>query len=159
MNGGLVPLLLLSATVGLVLGFVPRRAAAIALGIFAIAAVLGWSVPTGLSPSQVYTALWVSAILVAILVYFPAARWSAAAPFIGFNAGLWLGASAGLASDFAALVVGSLPALAAIPARWLTARKYDIVIKVVASWMIAIASLSLFVSLLSTPGYKPDHME
>ena len=50
-------------------------------------------------------------------------------------------------------------ALIAIPANWLTQRKLDIIIKVVASWMIAIASLSLFVSLIPTPGYKPDHME
>ena len=34
-----------------------------------------------------------------------------------------------------------------------------IAVKVAASWMIAISSLALFVSLMPHPGYVPDHME
>ena len=58
-----------------------------------------------------------------------------------------------------ALLIGILPLFISIPARWLARGKFNIAVKVVASWMIAIASLSLFVTLIPTPGYKPDHME
>ncbi|MCY7399023.1 MAG: hypothetical protein LH466_09350 [Sphingomonas bacterium] len=159
MNGGLVPLMLLSATIGLMLAFVPGRRAWLALATFAIAAVPGFAIPLGLSPQIIFTALWLSAIVAAILVYVPVARWSMAVLPLCLNAGFWLGASAALTGNRSALVLGLLPILVAIPGRWLTHRKFDIVIKVVASWMIAIASLSLFVSLSPTPGYKPDHME
>ena len=159
MNGGLVPLMLLSATIGLMLAFVSMRSAWLALAVFAIAAFLGWAVPLGLSPQLIFSALWVSAIMAAILVYVPLARsWLAVLPLC-VNAGYWLGACAALSGNFAVLALGFLPALIVIPAKWLSQRKFDIVIKVVASWMIAIASLSLFVSLIPTPGYKPDHME
>ena len=159
MNGGLVPLLLLSAAIGLMLAFVPVRSAGLALAAYAAAALLGLAVSLGLSPGLVFTGVWLSAIAAAVLVYVPAARWSFALFPLSLNAGFWLGASAALAENRAALMIGLLPALVAIPAKWLTQRKFDIVIKVVASWMIAIASLSLFVSLISTPGYKPDHMQ
>lgn len=159
MNGGLVPLLLLSATIGLMLAFVPQRSAWLALVVFAIAAFSGWAVPLELSPPLVFTALWLSAIVAAILVYVPNARWSPAVLPLCVNAGFWLGACAALSGNLAVLALGIAPALVVIPARWLTQQKFDIVIKVIASWMIAIASLSLFVSLIPTPGYKPDHME
>jgi len=159
MNGGLVPLLLLSATIGLMLAFVPGRSAWFALAAFAVAALAGLAIPLGLSPQIIFTALWLSAIVAAILVYVPVARWSVAVLPLCLNAGFWLGASAALTGNHAALALGLLPVLIAIPARWFTHRKFDIVIKVIASWMIAIASLSLFVSLIPTPGYKPDHME
>ena len=32
-------------------------------------------------------------------------------------------------------------------------------VKVAASWMIAVSSLALFVSMMPHPGYVPDHME
>lgn len=157
MNGGLVPLVLVSATIGLMVAFVSMRRAALALAAFAVAALLGLTVPLGLSPSLIFTGLWLNAIAAAAVVYIPVARWSFAVFPLSLNAGIWFGASAALADNRAALAAG-LAALIAIPARWLTHRKFDIAIKVVASWIIAIASLSLFVSLISTPGYKPDHM-
>jgi len=151
--------MLLSATIGLMLAFVPIRRATLALVAFAAAALAAFSVPIGLSPSVNFTGLWLSMIAAAILVYLPVARWSVAALPMCLNAGFWLGACAALSGNRTALVIGFLPALIAIPARWLTQRKFDIAIKVIASWMIAIASLSLFVSMIPTPGYKPDHME
>ena len=159
MNGGLVPLLLLSATVGLMLAFVSSRSTWLALVGFGIAALLGSIIPFIWSPQLIFTALWLSAILSAILVYVPVVRWSAAFLPLSLNAGFWLGASATLLPNRAALALGVLPVLVAFPARWLVQKNFGIVIKVIASWMIAIASLSLFVSLISTPGYKPDHME
>lgn len=159
MNGGLVPLLLLSATIGLMLAFVARRTALIGLVAFIATGLLAFAIPVGLPPPAIFAGLWLSTIAAAILVYFPVARWSAAALPICVNAGFWMGACAALSGNWSALGVGFLPVLVAFPASWLTRRKFAIVIKVIASWMIAIASLSLFVSLIPTPGYKPDHME
>jgi len=158
-NAGLVPLLLLSATVGLMLAFVAIRRAAMAHIAFAAAALLAFFVSFGLSPSAIFTGLWLSMIAAAILVFLPVARWSFAVIPLCLNAGFWLGAGADLSGNRAALLIGILPLFISIPARWLARGKFNIAVKVVASWMIAIASLSLFVSLIPTPGYKPDHME
>lgn len=159
MNGGLVPLTLLSVTIGLTLAFTPARMVMIGLIAFAVAALVGFDLPVGLSPTVTFIGLWLSMIATAILVYLPAGRWLIAALPLCLNAGFWLGACVGGSDDRTALALGLLPALIAIPAKWLTQRKFDIVFKVAASWMIAIASLSLFVSVIPTPGYKPDHME
>lgn len=159
MSGGLVPLVLLSTTIALMLAFVPIRSAGLALIAFATAALLGSAIPFGPSPNVIFTGLWLSMIAAAALTYFPVAGWSVAVLPMCVNAGFWMGACAALSGKWSALGLGLLPLVVAIPATWLTRDKFDILIKVVASWMIAIAALSLFVSLLPTPGYKADHME
>jgi len=159
MNGGLVPLFMLSATLGLMLSFAPNRLTTLGLLGFAAAALLAFLVPLGLSPTVIFVGLWASVIAIAALVYLPAARWSAAIIPLCINAGFCMGAYATLSNNWPGLALGLLPALLGFPAKWLICNKFDIVIKVVASWMIAIASLSMFVSLMPTPGYKPDHME
>ena len=159
MNGGLVPLLLLSATVGLMLAFVAIRRATMAMVAFAAAALVAFSTSFGLSPGVIFTGLWLSIVAAAILVYLPVSRWSVAVIPICLNAGFWSGACAGLTGSRTALLIGILPLFIAIPAGWMARGKLNIAVKVGASWMIAIASLSLFVTLIPTPGYKPDHME
>ena len=159
MNGGLVPLVLLSATIGLMLAFVSTRTATIGLVAYAATALLAFAVPVGLSPTVNFAGLWLSMIVAAALAYLPVARWSVAVLPISVNAGFWMGVCAALSGSWSAFGLGLVPVLISFPAAWLTRQKLDIVIKVVASWMIAIASLSLFVSLIPTPGYKPDHME
>ncbi len=159
MNGGLVPLFLLSATLGLMLSFAPTRLTVYGLLGFAVTALLAFFLPLGLSPTVIFVGLWASMIATAALVYLPVARWSVAILPLCVNAGFWMGTFAAAPDNRVGLALGLLPALIAFPAKWLICNKFDIVIKVVASWMIAIASLSMFVSLLPTPGYKPDHME
>ena len=159
MNGGLVPLALLGATLGLMLAFAAGRTTSLGLLAFAAAALLAVLIPVGLSPNLLFAGLWISMIASAALVYVPPARWSVAILPLCLNAGFWLGAVAGVSDDRFALGSGLLAALIAFPAKWFIRQNFDIVVKVVASWMIAIASLSMFVSLMPTPGYKPDHME
>ncbi len=125
----------------------------------AAAALVAFSMSFGLSQGAIFTGLWLSMVVAAVLVYVPVSRWSVAVLPISLIAGFWSGACAGLTGSRAALLIGILPLFISIPARWLTRGKFNIAVKVVASWMIAIASLSLFVSLIPTPGYKPDHME
>ena len=159
MNGGIVPLSLLSVTVGLMLAFVALPRATVAMVAFAAAALVAFSMPFDLPPDAIFTGLWLSMVAAAILVYLPVSRWSVAVLPICLNAGFWSGVYAGLTGGRAAFLVAILMLCIAIPARWLARGKFTIALKVVASWMIAIASLSLFVTLIPTPGYKPDHME
>ncbi len=141
------------------LTFVAIRTVAMALVGFAAAALMAFTASPDIAPNIIFAGLWLSMIAAAVLVYLPVARWSLAALPISVNAGFWLGACAGLSNDLSVLAIGILPLFIAIPARLVAGGKFNIAVKVVASWMIAIASLSLFVTLIPTPGYKPDHME
>jgi hypothetical protein len=50
-------------------------------------------------------------------------------------------------------------ALASVPAAWAD-RRVLIALRVVASWLIAVAMLGAMLQFLPvTPGYMPDHME
>ncbi len=141
------------------LSFVATRTLAMALVGFGAAALVAFTASLDFAPNIVFAGLWLSMIAAALMVYLPVARWSMAALPISLNAGFWLGACAGQSNNLSSLVIGILPLFIAIPARLVTGGKFNIAVKVVASWMIAIASLSLFVTLIPTPGYKPDHME
>ena len=159
-NGGILPLLLLSSTFGLALSFVPWPAAWKGLAAFAMAAVASLliQIPRSLNDGF-FVGLWLSVIMIAALAYLPVARTTPRAIAVGLYAGLWIGVGASVSGLRPNLLLALLPALVFLPGKWFTGRGYPIVIQVVASWMIAIASLSLFVSLMPTPGYKPDHMQ
>jgi len=50
--------------------------------------------------------------------------------------------------------------LSLFPAAWIADRRVLIALRVVASWLIAVAMLGALLQLLPvTPGYVPDHME
>ena len=49
--------------------------------------------------------------------------------------------------------------LVTVPAAWLIAHGRGIAVKIVSSWLIAIALLSAALPLTPTPGYEPDHLE
>ena len=51
-------------------------------------------------------------------------------------------------------------ALAVLPAVWIVDRRVLIALRVVASWLIAVAMLGAMLQFLPvTPGYLPDHIE
>jgi len=51
-------------------------------------------------------------------------------------------------------------ALAVLPAEWTVDRRVLIAVRVVASWLIAVALLGAMLQFIPvTPGYLPDHME
>ena len=160
MNGGILPLVLMSLSFGLALSFVSWPAAGRGLLAFALAAALSLLIRVPANHTDGYfVGHWLSVIAVASLAYLPIARTPARVIAVALYAGLWMGMGASVAGHRANLLLALLPSAAALPGKWLTDRGYPIVIQVVASWMIAIASLSLFVSLMPTPGYKPDHMQ
>lgn len=159
MNSEALPTLLLGAALALMLSFATRRATIIGLGACAVAAVIVFLVPLGQPSPLVFVGLWLSVIVTAGTAYLPTSRWVNLTVLLSSNGGFWIGAYAGTTGPARNLVAGLVVALAVIPGKWLLARKFDMIIKVIASWLIAIAALSMFVSLMPTPGYKPDHME
>ena len=160
MNGGILPQLLMSLSFGLALSFVSVPAVGRGLLAFVLAATLGLliRVPASLTDGF-FVGHWLSVIIIAALAYLPIARTRARVIAVGLYAGLWMGLGASVSGLRPNLLLALLPALVFLPGKWFTGRGYPIVVQVVASWMIAIASLSLFVSLMPTPGYKPDHMQ
>jgi len=160
MNGGILPILLICATVGLALSLVGRRDAWLGLAAILVSALVVSRFPISPDASKiVFAGLFVSTIVTAVLIYLPRTwprRW--AIPVAG-NAGGWAGALASLADRHNALWLALPLCLLCLPGRWIDQRGLGIGLKVAASWMIAISSLSLFVSMMPHPGYVPDHME
>jgi len=105
-------------------------------------------------------ACWASAILGAVSVHLPQGPGLLTALFLATNAGVWSGAvlaTAGTPMD----LLRALPwTLLCVPAAWLVSRKLGVVVKVLASWLVAVALLAATLPLMPvTPGYEPDHMD
>lgn len=161
MRDALLPAALLCTALGLMLAFVPRRTALIAPGVLALVALASWAlgVPEQFTGTA-FLGCWVSVLATAALVYLPSEKqrpvltYAAAA-----NAGLWTGvlvSSSGSAQDLSALLL----CVAIVPAGQLVVRRgWDMALKVAASWLIAVATLSAMLTLVPAPGYAPDHME
>ncbi|MGI8931800.1 MAG: hypothetical protein ACR2FK_05420 [Sphingomicrobium sp.] len=160
MNGGILPLLILCATVGLTLSRTTRRVAWIAIAGLAASGLPMSLVPLPVaSTGAVFAGLWLSVIAAAVLTYVPRRltdRWALA---VAINGGAWAGALASLSDMRLGLAAALMLGLIFIPGQWIASRSIDFAVKVAASWMIAIASLAMLVSFVPTPGYKPDHMQ
>lgn len=160
MNAGILPMALLSAALGMALSFASRRGAWLGIAALAVTAVLVAS--TGLPASlgeAVFAGAWLSVIATAALAFLPGALRDPWAVGAAINGGGWLGALASTSGRSGELIFVLPLALTFLAGQWLTTRGHAIVPKVVLSWIVAIASLSFFVSLMPTPGYQPDHME
>lgn len=160
MNGGILPLLLISATIGLALSFAGRRQAWIGAGVVASAALLTSLLPIAQSGSTMaFAGLWISMIITAAMVYLPRdwpTQW--VIPILAIGGGS-AGAVASLSDMRWGLALALPLSLLFMPGRLIIDRGYEVAVKVAASWMIPIAALSLFVSMMPHPGYVPDHME
>lgn len=161
MRGGALPPALLAAALGFALAFAPRRILAPAIAVFAVA-FIGVALTKVPQPwtDAVFYACWASVIVTALSVHLPKGLPSPAALALAVNAGLWAGAvvsTTGTPLD----ITKSLPwVLLCLPARWLAARRLSVAIKVVSSWLAAVAILAAALPTTTpTPGYAPDHME
>lgn len=160
MNAGILPLALLSAVLGVALSFASRRGAWLAVAALILVALAVASAPLPESLGwAVFAGVWVSVIATAALGLLPWAlrdNWAIAA---GINGGVWLGALASLTLRPEQLLLVLPLTFSFLAGQWLNASGHAIVPKVLLSWIVAVASLSFFVSLMPTPGYQPDHME
>jgi hypothetical protein len=161
MRGGGLPPALLFAALGLALTFAPRTAWAPSL--FALLATLGactfWSVPQ-VWLEGAFLGCWISVIATAASVHLPHGLSPTAALLLSINAGLWASAVVSVSGSRLDLLRALPCVLIFLPARWVMARNTSIPVKVVSSWVIAVAVLAATLQLLPvTPGYLPDHME
>ena len=156
MTASVLPAALLCAALGLALAFAPRRTwtpALLALAAAAIAASLldlgsRWRAP-------LLVGCWLSVLLAAAAAHAPGGAGRALALLVSVNAGAW----SGLVVGGPAAVLLALPwALLCLPGAWIVARGWGVALKVLASWLAAIALLGAALPTLSTPGYEPDHM-
>lgn len=107
----------------------------------------------------VFLGLWASTVIVAAFVHFPRRLASGVPLALGINAGLWAGASVAIAGTTLDLAKAAPWLALVVPGAWLVAGGRGVAVKVVSSWLIAIAVLAAVLPIVPTPGYAPDHME
>ena len=160
MRGGALPPALLAAALGLALAYAPPRLRYAGVVIFWIiappAALLSFS-PDWIE--AVFLACWGGVIAAAATVHLPRGPGTVAAIALAVGAAVLAGAVTAVSGSLHTLLIALPWALVTIPAAWLIARGWGIGVKIVSSWLIAIALLAAALPLTPTPGYEPDHLE
>jgi hypothetical protein len=160
MRGGALPAALVFAALGFALSFAPPRIRGPALIAAAASALAVLLFPPDLSLTEgVYAACWLSIIIAAGSVNLPGARAGWAMMALALGCGTAAGGVIAIAASPRDLALAATAALVIVPANWLVKQGRGIAVKVVASWLIAIAMLAASLPLTPTPGYAPDHME
>jgi hypothetical protein len=160
MRGAALPAGLLCAAAGLAFAFVPRKAVLPAITLLCAGAVVGTWIPVaGASAEIAFLGCWVAIILLAASVHLPNGAPSIVVMLAATGAGMCAGAvisAEGVATD----LVRALPlTLVVLPAQWGIAKKWQIAVKVLLSWLAAVALLAALLPTTATPGYVPDHMD
>lgn len=161
MRGAALPAALLCAALGLLLAFASWRAILCGLALLVTTSVIAAHfIPVdGRMIELAFIGCWISMIVIAAGVHLPwqAPLWLTVAAAV--DAGFWSGAV--IAGEGARLdLARALPCvLIVIPARWIVGRGWQIGVKVVSSWLIAVALLAALLPTAVTPGYVPDHMD
>ena len=160
MRGGIVPPALLFAALACCLAFAPagRRRPALAAALIAAFGVAQLPLPPAWVEA-VFLGCWVSTIVTAAMVHLPRALGGWRPPMLAANAGAWAGATIAIAGTTVDLVAAAPWLALVVPGGWLVATQRGVAIKVVSSWLIAIAVLAAVLPIVPTPGYAPDHME
>ena len=160
MRGGALPPALLCAALAFALAFAPRRALLPALAALVAVAGIASQLPLrAVSPELVFAGFWISLVVTAAAVHLP---WQVGLPMaltLSINAGIWAGAVIAISGSAVDLARALPVTLLALPAAWLVAHRGELAIKVVASWLVAVAILAATLPIVPTPGYAPDHME
>ena len=161
MRGAIAPSALLCAALGLALAFAPRNAwAPSVLALLSTVAALTFVPMPRAWLEGAFLGCWISVITTAGSVQLFAKVTSRAALILAINAGAWSSAVTGLSGSSLDLLKALPWVLILWPASWVARRHGQIPIKVVSSWLTAVAALSIALQLLPvTPGYLPDHME
>lgn len=156
-----MPPALLAVSLGLALAFAPRRTLMFTLPTFVVVAALAslWRPPAAWTDA-IFLGCWISVAACAVAVHLPAPLGTRGALLLSALAGFWAGAvvaAAGSATD----LVKALPGvLICAPALWLVTQRRQVVVKVGAGWLVAVAVLAASIPLTTkTPGYAADHME
>jgi hypothetical protein len=161
MRGGVVPPALLFMALGLGLSFAPRSAwAPSLLALFASLGAFTLLPVPHVWLEGVFLGCWISVIATAASVHLVRGLSPRAALALSLNAGVWASAVVSLSGTRVDLLKALPCVLILLPASWVVGRYASIPVKVVSSWVIAVAVLAATLQLLPvTPGYLPDHME
>lgn len=160
MTGAPVAAGLLLGALGLALGFVPPRRAAIAAGMAALLTLALVVAARGMTPGIALAGCWISLLATCALVFWPAplARLAGAPVIAGANAGLWAGLVLSNEASSQAVFAAMAALLLAVPAALCVRRGWTVAPRVVASWLLAVALLVGSIPyLVDHPGYVPDH--
>lgn len=159
-RGGFLPPAILIAALGLVLAFIPPRRALIAAFVMVAVALAAWSANPALRWIEIiFVGCWLSVIATAALVHRPLALSPSVFLVAAADVGLWAGLVTAVAGKGRDLAIALPFVLLLFVGRPIVMRGWGIGVKVVASWLTAVAILATMVSLTPTPGYVQDHME
>jgi hypothetical protein len=130
------------------------------LALVAVATLVSRLLPPDISTEILFLGCWGSVVASAAAVHLPNGLPGLGALAVAANAGFWSGAVVAVAGSESDLLWALPAALAVAPAVWLIRSRAAIVVKVVSSWLMAVALLAATLQLLPvTPGYMPDHLE
>jgi hypothetical protein len=161
MRGGALPPALLCVALGLGLASAEAKAALVGL---AVLVVMAWAIAFAPIPGSwadtVFLGCWTSIIATAAIVHGSGTLKDKKGFAFSLNASVWTGSVIALAPSKMELLEALPLALCAWPAAWARRRGQAVVLKVLASWLIAVAVLGATLQFLPvTPGYLPDHMD
>lgn len=153
-----VPVAMLFATLGLMLGFAPRRIAFAAAAVsIVVALTLASLTRFNITDAAVVPAVWLVILVLSGLVYWPryqsTALTIALAVLTAIVGGLAM-APISRPISFAAV----LPLLVTVPASFAVGRGLSIAPRVLMAWLLAVSMLGAALPhVVSHPGYIPDH--
>lgn len=161
MRGGALPPVLICAALGIALAFAPRSTWGGCITALALtAACVAVAVIPQAWADYVFLGCWMSVTASAAAAHVPGGLGSRGALTLSLNAGLWSGAEVALSGSRFELLKGLPCVLVILPAALIIRLRAPIVLKVLSSWLIAVAVLGAALqSLPVTPGYMPDHLE
>lgn len=161
MRGGAFPPAILCMALGLALASAERKFWL--LGVVGVGVVGGVGtciqLPAGWTDA-VFLGCWSSTVLNALRVHVARPWGPASTVLLCSNTGIWTGAVISVASRKSDLLLALPCTLALLPASWAIRHGGSIAVKIVSSWLIAVAILAATLQFLPvTPGYLPDHMD
>lgn len=160
MRGGVLPPALLCLVLGIFLAYVPRRLIAPAIGITALLAtvVVAVGVPSAWEEIA-FAGCWISVVVISLSVHLPKPPNRLTVLAIAANAGVWVGSVVAVAGRPLDLMFALPSMLAVIPAILLLGTPLRLGVKIIASWLAAVAILAGALPITPTAGYEPDHMQ
>jgi hypothetical protein len=161
MRGGALPPALLFAAFALALAFCPRGRFLPAMLLAAVPAALISLAPIGGQwADPLFLACWISVVVVALAVHLPGGMGPRLTMILALDVGVWGGGVIAVAGKPFDLAIALPLLLLALPGAWLVRTRKQIALKVLASWLVAVALLAGTLQITTpTPGYVPDHMD
>lgn len=161
MRGGVLPPAILCAALGLALASAERKSWQLGIAVVTIAACGGaWVRLPAAWIDALFLGCWSSTVLNALRVHVARPLGRASTLLLCFNTGIWAGAVISIAGRKADLLLAIPCTMTLLPSAWAIPRSGSIAVKIVSSWLVAVAILAATLQFLPvTPGYLPDHMD